>query len=266
LPDTAASVAAARAVWPDELSWVLVVDGPGQLPGFEPPAETLLVRRAARGGPATARNTGLPSSWGDWLLPLDADDLIDCEALPRLADKLASVSPDTAALAASPRFLDGSWTVHRITTQKLWRPRELEENWTSPFAFHPNCVLINTASLRAVGGWPATGVNEDLALMLWLNRASTILAVPDPLIRYRVSDEQMTASSWYPEARGRRSPSSQVASTPSAPSVDSRLSSPHQLPAVATRANQPRAPDSNRTHRRAKPSRSAPSTDYSEEA
>ena len=138
---------------------------------------------------------------GDWLPPLDADDLIDCEALPRLADRLASVSPDTAALAASPRFVDGSWTVHRITTQKLWRPRELEENWTSPFAFHPNCVLINTASLRAVGGWPATGVNEDLALMLWLNRASTILAVPDPLIRYRVSDEQMTASSWYPEAK-----------------------------------------------------------------
>ena len=92
-------------------------------------------------------------------------------------------------------------TAHRITQRNLWLPRQLEESWTSPFVFHPNCVLINASRLRAVGGWPATGVNEDLALMLWLNRADGVLAVPEPLIRYRVSDEQMTASASYPDAK-----------------------------------------------------------------
>jgi len=108
LPDTAASIASARSAWPGELSWVLVVDGPGSLPRFEPPAETLLITRPVRGGPAVARNTGLPSAWGDWVLPLDADDLLDGDALSRLAGEVASIPPGTAAVAASPRFLDGS--------------------------------------------------------------------------------------------------------------------------------------------------------------
>jgi glycosyltransferase involved in cell wall biosynthesis len=201
MPDTAASIATAGQAWPGGLAWVLVVDGPGQLPDLELPPGTRVVRRVTQGGPAAARNTGLPAVSTQWLLPLDADDLLDVEALPQLATELASIPAGTAAVAASPRFLDGTWTAHRIGERKWWSPRELEESWTAPFAFHPNCVLVDVDRLRSVGGWPAAGVNEDLALMLWLNRSSPILAVPEPLIRYRVSDEQMTASSWYPEAK-----------------------------------------------------------------
>lgn len=205
LAHTAASVAAAQRAaasvgW--DLRWVVVTDG-GRLEGdIDWPAGTTLLTLPAHAGVATARNRGLTSCSTGWVLPLDADDLLDSAGLAGL---LADPVLEEVEWAAANRvLLDGTPTPHWIEAPRRWAPGELEEAWTAPFALsgsHPNTALARTELVLTAGGWPALSVNEDLGLALTMSSIAPGASTTAVILRYRAWAEQTVAQPWYPGAK-----------------------------------------------------------------
>lgn len=173
--------------------WVVVIDGPGQVDLPEDP-RIRTIQLPTRSGVAAARTVALSEASGDWVLPVDGDDILHAEGL---ADLLECVEyrRDISWWAHNRRLLDGQKTVHHIESSRDWLPGQLQEEWRVPFAFHPNSVLVKKSAALACGGWPALQASEDLALVLALNHnflgRSTIFQV----IGYRSWDGQTIAHS-----------------------------------------------------------------------
>ena len=147
----------------------------------QPWAPVALVRRAANGGPAAARNTGFALARAPVVFPLDADDLLYPTGLTKLAAALegsdASFAygiverpgPDPALMSWLP------WDVARLC----------QDNYITVMA------LIRRSAWEALGGYdPGMNTNfggwEDYEL--WLHMAAqghTGLLVPEIIGRYR---------------------------------------------------------------------------------
>ncbi len=203
LAATARSVATARSAiaragW--NTTWVVVIDGPGPLPQLDWPEETTVRSLPVHAGTSTARNRALRECRPGWVLPLDADDLLD-------ADGLVEVLTDTQALndagwiAFNRVLADGRRTPHWIAAPRRWTSGQLEEQWTAPFPFHPNSLLARRDLVLAAGGWPAVTVNEDLGLCLRISSLADGAAVTATVIRYRAWEGQSLSAPWYEEAK-----------------------------------------------------------------
>jgi len=199
LPAAAESVALARAAAGVELEWVVCADGAAavDLPPDRRP-DRLLGWRGARGVSA-ARNAALAAAAGDWVLPLDADDELDPAGLRALLDVLVDCPPVVGWIGANRTLIGGGRTAHWFDVRRGFAVGELAAEWSSPFAFHPNSWLVRREVLLRVGGWPATGVNEDLAAVLLVSEEAAGRLEPAVLARYRVWPGQEVASAAYAE-------------------------------------------------------------------
>lgn len=175
---------------------VIVVDD-GSTDGSYEIARTYVPRikviRQTNRGLASARNTGIMNSTGEWVIPLDADDIMDPNAL-REFDKY---SGDFRALVIAPSitcFNEKGDTV--LTTLKANPVLEdfKEGNRLAYFAAIRRKVLLElggySTKMDVLGGW------EDLHL--WYNIFShklpwqlPFLTLPLPLLSYRVKEESM---------------------------------------------------------------------------
>jgi hypothetical protein len=89
---------------------------------------------------------------------------------------------------------------HHVDQEKMWPVGIIAENWSLGIrnSFHPNSLTIKANALRQVGGWPEDlEVNEDQALMLFLNNRFVGKQLPIQIIRYRVWDKQTIADKNY---------------------------------------------------------------------
>lgn len=197
LEATAASIAATReelAGTGRYLEWLIVIDGPGEIPTF-PDAEKV-VRLSQRRGVSVARNMALAHTDATWVFPLDADDLAEPAGLAELLD-VAESDPTLGWVAGNRVLVDGSRTRHWFDQPRTWVEGELAQQWAAPFCFHPNTVLVRRDLALTAGGWPATGVNEDLALVLLVSELAGGRSAPTVATRYRAWDAQETAATTY---------------------------------------------------------------------
>jgi hypothetical protein len=197
LEATAASIAATReklARTGRHLEWLIVIDGPGQVPTF-PDAENV-VCLSQRRGVSVARNIALAHAKAPWVFPLDADDLAEPTGLAGLLD-VAENDPTVGWVAGNRVLVDGSRTRHWFDQPRTWVGGELAQQWAAPFCFHPNTVLVRRDLALTAGGWPATGVNEDLGLVLLVSELVGGRTVPTVATRYRAWDGQETAATTY---------------------------------------------------------------------
>ena len=187
-------VVAARAgvVW----EWVVCADGGADVRSCN--ADRIVGWRARRGAPA-ARNAALAAATGDWAVPLDADDELDPVGFGALLTVLTDCEPSIGWVGANRVLLDGGRTAHWFEAARAFAVGELSPLWSSPFPFHPNSWLVRRDVLAAAGGWPSTGVNEDLAAVLLVSEAVAGRVEPAVLTRYRVWDAQEIASAAYAE-------------------------------------------------------------------
>lgn len=199
LPEAAASVDVVRKVasalgW--QLDWVVVIDGPGDVWSLEVDAHT--IRLPARAGVAAARNIGLSIASGDFVLPLDADDVLDPDGVAKV---LAGLSQDEGWVATNRVLLDGTRTPHWNDRPRSWPLGQLASAWSAPFPFHPNSVIAGRELALGIGGWPALGANEDLAFALKLSEASEGRVDTAVSIRYRVWEPQEVHTETYLEQK-----------------------------------------------------------------
>lgn len=162
------------------------------------------VVRKPNGGVSSARNWGgrESESDSDFLLFLDADDVLEFEAIKILSDYLQK-NPSVGLAFCASRFIDQNgqrledWTIPRFVPTKWW-VSELQDSvpqtrfvsvlGTIPLI--PSVAMIRKSAFDKTNGWDENlgvggGCHEDTDMALQISLISEIHFVPQVLVNYR---------------------------------------------------------------------------------
>lgn len=182
---------------------VVVVDDGSVVPVVLKPRGALrVVRRAASGGVAAARNTGLVAAGGRWVAFLDDDNVL----LPQMAeislDAIArSQLPPPVAVVSGIEMMIGD----RVADRRLppSHPRGEYFSLTPPPAgrshMTKNTLVVDRDLLRGLGGFDETLRTREMTDLFWrLNPICSIEGVPT--ITYRITRDRGPRVSRNPAA------------------------------------------------------------------
>ncbi len=143
-------------------------------------------------GVAAARNALLHAASGDFIVPLDADDVYASGRLQRLAE-LAISRPDLDILATDAHFVVDGVVVGRFNAQTPFAVERQGE------AILDRCFLIcpamRRASLIAVGGYDQelhSAEDWDCCIRL-IHAGAAAGLVDEPLLEYRLGSASLTS-------------------------------------------------------------------------
>jgi len=141
----------------------------------------------ANGGLADARNAGIASARGRYILPLDADDALRPEALARLVEALETQGDIAVAYSDYEMFGARSQMVHTIRDDQFAAivPRQ---NGL------PYCSLYRREVWLAVGGYNRNMIWGYEDWDFWVGcveKGFNVRRVPEPLFLYRVKSDSM---------------------------------------------------------------------------
>ena len=192
LPDTLNSL---RAQTFRDFETILVDDG-----STEPAAPALLTRieagefgrirviRRANGGLSCARNTGIAAAKGRWIVPLDADDLLEPSFLEATMTA-ASLNPGAALITSLVRYFD-----EEHESRGVWAPLGFDRDLLATTNCASTCTaLIDRETLERLGGYDtslASYEDWDLYCRMALQGLQAAV-IPEPLIRYRLRPDSM---------------------------------------------------------------------------
>lgn len=140
-------------------------------------------------GLASARNTGIMNATGDYILPLDADDILE----PNCVERILEVAKETNADVIAPSLT--CFGLGNQTTILMPEPKLEDFKVGNRIAY---CSAIKREALLEVGGYSPKMVEgyEDLHLTInLLTRGKRIVTIPEPLMRYRIKEHSMITES-----------------------------------------------------------------------
>lgn len=143
-----------------------------------------VIHQSNRGLPS-ARNTGIMNATGDYILPLDSDDILE----PNCVERIEQVAADTDADVISPSFK--TFGMQETLMLLMMRPTIDDFKSGNRVGY---CSAIKRSVLLECGGYSAKMVYgyEDLALWIdLLRRNKTIVTIPEYLWRYRTKPLSM---------------------------------------------------------------------------
>jgi len=151
--------------------------------GEYPAQDVRLVRHEENRGLAAARNTGIEATRGRWIVPLDADDVIEPTFVERC---LRAVELDPRRFAYTDSLL---WWPDEGRTQLL-RAHEYDFDDLLRRITWPCTILYAREAWRKVGGYrpemSEAGGWEDWEFAISLGEVGVCgVRVPEPLFRYR---------------------------------------------------------------------------------
>lgn len=135
-------------------------------------------------GLASARNTIIMNMTGEYLLPLDADDILKEDAV----EKIQQVIDETSADIVAPSFRTFGTTNQEVIVGQANVFDFLEANRIGYFS------AIRKTKLLEIGGYSPkmTWGYEDLHLWInLLNRGSKLVTMKDILVGYRTKENSM---------------------------------------------------------------------------
>lgn len=141
-------------------------------------------------GLASTRNTGIMNATGDWILPLDADDILDVECVAELLFKADGTDYDV--IGPSMR----TFGLHHETTIVMEDPKLEDFRIGNRLGYFS---MIKKSALLEIGGYSPRMVHGYEDLHLWINlltRGKKIGTTKQPLVYYRTK-----SSSMYTEAK-----------------------------------------------------------------
>ena len=146
--------------------------------------EGIQVIHQSNNGPASARNTGIKVAKGEFLLFLDADNLISPDYFKKALDVFNQNPSVSIVYSDATHFGNIKRTL--VKTPEFSAERLLASN------FIDTCAFVRKSVFEAIGGFdekmPVYG-NEDWELWIrcWSNDL-TFYHIPEPLYYYRVSE------------------------------------------------------------------------------
>lgn len=166
----------------------------------------VVVMREERPGQAIALNTGLAAARGRWIARMDADDIAAPERFERQLAALAA-EPDLVALGAHGWIIgEGGAIVGRSRVGPTTREEfaRLRREGELVYLLHPSVIFSRAAAL-AVGGYrqeyaPA----EDTEFFSRLADDHLVLALPEPLLCYRIHPSALSTRSFSVQMRNVR--------------------------------------------------------------
>ena len=156
------------------------------------PVELLLRRN---GGQGDARAAGLSNSAADFVLFLDADDLLLPDALERLATSLSLTDAVLAYCRASPFTCSGETIDESAFDLDDAEGDVFDKLLSGNFIRTTGCVLVRRAEIDAVGGWRRERIylgNEDWELWMRLASRGRFLRLAEKLLLYRVQQNSFS--------------------------------------------------------------------------
>lgn len=148
-------------------------------------ADRVKVIHQVNKGLPSARNTGIMNATGEFILPLDADDILH----PTAVERMENVFEDTDADMVSPSF--SCFGLQNNDVILDMRPDLDSFKGGNRIAY---CSLFRRADLLEMGGYSPrmTYGYEDLHLTIGLlRRGKKIYTIPEPLWRYRTKENSM---------------------------------------------------------------------------
>ena len=137
------------------------------------------VIRQANAGLSAARNTGMSAARGTYVVPLDADDVLEPQFLEKMVTSLER-KPEAAFAACRARLFED--------IDAVWIPRPYNPYQLLLSNSIIGCVLLRRDAYLAVGGYDEAmrHGNEDWELWIRLAKAGWgVVEVPEVLFRYR---------------------------------------------------------------------------------
>lgn len=178
--------------------WEIIICNDGSIDGSyeiakkyaeENPLKVVLIDQVNK-GLASARNTILMNAVGGWLLYLDADDMLEENAIARIEQEIKN-NPEADIIA--PSFKCFGLNNDLIILMPDPKLEDFRDGNRVGY-----CCAIRKSVLLAVGGYsPRMNFGyEDLHLtMNLLTRGAKLITIPDILWLYRVKQESMITES-----------------------------------------------------------------------
>lgn len=136
-------------------------------------------------GLASARNTGIMNAKFDWILPLDADDALQENAIQKSIEAIKKTDADIIGLSFK--------TFGTSNEQIILMPDPKLEDFRSGNRLG-YCSVIRKSKLLEVGGYSPKMVEGYEDLHLWINllsRGAKIITIPEVLWLYRTKEKSM---------------------------------------------------------------------------
>lgn len=177
-----------QTVQPHEI--IVINDGStdntrGLLEAYE--GKIKVINQVNKGLPS-ARNTGIMNATGDYILPLDSDDVLEDNCLERLSQ----VIEDTDADIVAPSFKQFGLANDLVILQ--FRPTIDDFKLGNRIGY---LAAIKREALLEVGGYNPKMVYGWEDYDLWfdlLKRQKTLVTIPEPLWLYRVRPNSMLSN------------------------------------------------------------------------
>ncbi|MBZ9850367.1 glycosyltransferase [Mesorhizobium sp. CA14] len=145
--------------------------------------------------PARARNSGISTARGQWLMFLDADDWVDASFLAKMLAALKTAPDAVAAYCGSRRVMpDGALTPASISPEVAVQPFE---TFARRCAIRTHALLVDRETIVKLGGFDAS-LRTCEVWDLWQRLArlgKNWVMVDEPLAYYRISLNALSRNS-----------------------------------------------------------------------
>ena len=162
------------------------------------PRLRVVTHQKNQGLPA-ARNTGFRASSGDYILPLDGDDIPCPESWPFLISSLQQNPMAVAAYGYRQMFVDGDSFVPRRNVRLAMPSGDILREITQDNFLTPGTVIVRRSAIAIAGGWDESlTIGEDWEMWCRLALGGAFVCCPGQLmLGYRIRKGSISRSPVY---------------------------------------------------------------------